>query len=180
MADIAAGLNVARRRFGVAILPPAEVAAEIDALRRALDDRQLARLPAHITLVPPVNVHPDEVDYAIDVCRRAAKNARPFGLQLGPPASFLPDSPTLLLEVHGALDALHDVRNDVFRPPLERTLAWPFVPHLTLLDEASEAQIAAALIALTGARYDFHVRALHLLEEQRSHVWEPIAEFAIR
>ena len=47
-----------RVRLGVALLIPPPFDREVDGLRRALDDGSLGRIPAHLTLVPPVNVKP--------------------------------------------------------------------------------------------------------------------------
>lgn len=166
-----------RRRLAVAIVPPAPVALEIDALRRALGDSRVARIPAHITLVPPVNVTVDRFDDALHVLRGAAQQVRPFGLRLGPPTTFLPATPVLYLSVSGDLDAFHELREYVFVEPLARPLVWPFVAHCTLLDGAAEERIESAMVALADATFDFHVGAVTLLEEAAGRVWRAIAEF---
>ena len=91
-----AGAGVARVRLGVALLVPPPLDAEIDGLRRALGDGTLGRMPAHLTLVPPVNVREDRLGEALAVLRRAAAATRPFTVTLGPPTTFLPDNPMLL------------------------------------------------------------------------------------
>ncbi len=50
-------------------------------------------MPAHLTLVPPVNVREDRLGEALAVLRRAAAATRSLTLTLGPPATFLPDNP---------------------------------------------------------------------------------------
>ena len=45
----------------------------------------------------------------------------------------------LYLPVGGDLDAVDDLRRRVWEPPLTRTLTWPFVPHVTLADDAAPA-----------------------------------------
>ncbi|MDP1806482.1 MAG: 2'-5' RNA ligase family protein, partial [Acidimicrobiales bacterium] len=132
-------------RLGVALLLRPPFDAEVDGMRRALGDGTLGRMPAHLTLVPPVNVREDRLGEALAVLRRAAAATRRFTLRLGPPATFLPDNPTLFLAVAGDVEAL---RNRVFVDPLARSLTWPFVPHVTLADEADPDRIAAALPAL--------------------------------
>jgi 2'-5' RNA ligase len=172
---------MAKRRLGVALLVPAPVDAEIDGLRRAAGDGALGRIPAHITLVPPVNVREERMDDALARLRTAAAEAKPFEITLGPPASFLPDSPTLYLAVSGpGLDDLHALRDRVFADPLARPLTWPFVPHVTLADEMAPARIDAALSAL--ADYEAHVRfeRLHLLQEGAGRMWTPIADAPFR
>ena len=167
-----------RVRLGVALLVPAPLDAEVDGLRRALGDGTLGRMPAHLTLVPPVNVREDRLREALAVLRNAAAATLPFTVTLGPPATFLPDSPTLYLPVEG-LPGEGDVRllrDRVFADPLARSLTWPFVPHVTLADEATPDRIAAALDALADYRVGVTFRRVHLLREGPGRVWEPIAD----
>lgn len=164
-----------RVRLGVALLVPAPLDGEIDGMRRALGDGTLGRMPAHLTLVPPVNVREDRLSEALAVLRRAAAATRPFTLTLGPPATFLPDNPTLYLSVIGDVQALRD---RVFVEPLARPLTWPFVPHVTLADEADPVRIAAAVDALADYRVDVTFDRVHLLREGPGRVWSPIADAA--
>lgn len=172
-----------RLRLGVALLVPEPLATEIDGLRRACGDGSRHRVAPHLTLVPPVNVRVDDLPLALGVLRRAAAATRPFTLRLGPPATFLPATPTLHLAVGGRGDAtvvLRRLRDAVFVPPLERDLTHPFVPHVTLSDEMDPDRIAGALTALA----DFFVEAdfdrVHLLEERRHgdahRRWVPVAD----
>src|ERR671922_1484794 len=107
-----------RQRLGVALLVPGPAAAEIDGLRRALGDGALGRIPAHLTLVPPVNVPVERVPAALTVLRSAGAAAGgPLRLQLGPAATFQPVTPVVYLEVGGDVDRLVALRDGVFRPP---------------------------------------------------------------
>lgn len=167
---------MARRRLGVVLLLQGAAGAEVDGLRRAVGDPALGRVPPHITLVPPVNVA--DVDAALSVLRSAAAATRPFRLSIGPPTTFLPDNPVLYLAVSGPVD---EVRERVFRRPLARTLTWPFVPHVTLLDGGPDDRLRAAEVALADYRAEVVVDRVHLLEERRRpedgvRVWEPIAD----
>lgn len=165
-----------RRRLGVALLLPQPAATEVDGLRRALGDGALGRIPAHLTLVPPVNVAADALADALDVLRRAAKQTRPLDLRLGPATTFAPVTPVVHLAVGGDIEALHALRDRVFRPPLERPLTHPFVPHVTVADDMDPARIPAATAALADYVVDVRVDVVHLLEEDRNRVWRPIAD----
>jgi 2'-5' RNA ligase len=182
-----------RKRFGVALLVPPPLADEIDGLRRALGDGALPRVPPHLTLVPPVNVRVEDVPAALAVLRDAADETRAIWVRLGPPATFLPDTPTIHLEVHSPLrrgpgggspnhveHPLLQIRDLVFRPPFERELTFPFVPHVTLCEGATEGRIAAAVAALADFEHDVCFDRVHLLEEQRGddgvRRWIPIAD----
>lgn len=170
-----------RRRVGVVLLVPPPWRDEIDALRRALGDETLGRIPGHLTLVPPVNVREDEMDRAQDLLRWAGEAVRPFTLALGPPTTFLPVNPVLYLGIGGDVAAVDKVRDMVFKPPLERSLTWPFHPHVTLLDNGDEDRIAAAVTALADVCMEVTFSSVHLLEETRreddgARVWGPIFE----
>jgi 2'-5' RNA ligase len=169
-----------KRRLGVALLLPEPVNTEVDALRLACDDGALGRIPSHATLVPPVNVRENAMDDALRVLREAGAATRRFTVQLGPMTTFLPVNPTLYLAVSGpGADDLRQVRDRVFKPPLERPLTWPFVPHVTVADEMDPDRIGAAVEALAGYRATVTFERVHLLEETKTatgRIWKPIAD----
>jgi 2'-5' RNA ligase/GNAT superfamily N-acetyltransferase len=174
---------MARLRLGVALLVPSPAREEIDGLRRALGDPALGRVPAHLTLVPPVNVRQESLGEALATLRRAAA-AGPgrLTLTLGPVTTFLPGSPVIYLAVGGDLEALHGLRDRVFSGPLERPLSWPFVPHVTLADQADPDGIPAAVATLSRYQALVTVEAVHLLQEAghgTGRRWEPLADAAL-
>lgn len=169
-----------RKRLGVALLVPAPQSEEVDGLRRALGDGALGRVPAHLTLVPPVNVAERDLGDALELLGAAAAVTSPFTLSLGPPATFWPDAPVVHLAAGGDVVALDRLRERVFQPPLARTLSWPFVPHVTLADEAAPDRIEAAVTALGSYRTEVRFERVHLLEEGQGRVWSVAADAAFR
>jgi 2'-5' RNA ligase len=180
---------MARLRLGVALLLPSPVREEIEGIRRALGDSALGRVPAHLTLVPPVNVRQESVGTALATLRRAAApGPRRLTLTLGPVTTFLPDSPVIYLAVGGDLEALHGLRDRVFSGPLERPLSWPFVPHVTLADQVDQVdqvdpeRIAAAVGVLSRYQALVAIDAVHLLQEAghgAGRRWLPLADAAL-
>ncbi len=164
--------------MGVVLLLPSDVTAAVDGIRRACGDRSLGRVPAHVTLVPPVNVRAAALDAAGAVVRAAAAAAAPFELTLGPAATFHPVTPVAHLGVGGDLEALSRLRAAVHVPPLDPVERFPFVPHVTLVDGAPEARLLALVDALVAPLATFVVDAVHLLEERRDddgvRRWRPV------
>lgn len=165
-----------RRRLGVVLLVPPPHDREIDGLRRAVGDGSLGKIPAHLTLVPPVNVRDDRMAEALAAIRGAATATRPIRARLGPPTTFLPENPVLYLAVTEGADEVRALRDRVFVEPLARELTWPFVPHVTLADEAEEDTILEALAVLSAFVVDVTFERVHILEEQPGQVWVPIAD----
>jgi 2'-5' RNA ligase len=169
---------MARLRLGVALLLPSPVAEEVDGLRRAVGDGSLARVPPHVTLVPPVNVRAENLSRGLAVVRAAAAStATELTVTLEAPTSFLPANPVLYLPLGGDVGAIDDLRRRVWEPPLTRDLTWPFVPHVTLADDAPEERIAAAVTALSAYRATVVFDRVQLLVERRPGPrWHPLAD----
>jgi 2'-5' RNA ligase/predicted N-acetyltransferase YhbS len=148
----------------------------VDGLRLALGESERDRIPPHLTLVPPVNVREDRMDAAHALLRDAAAATKPLRLTLGPPRTFLPDSPVLYLGVHGDVDELLGLREAIFKEPLQRPLSWPFVPHVTIVDGVQPYRIQAGMTALESFEREVVFEAVHLLEETEGHTWRVIAE----
>ena len=170
--------GVPKRRLGVVLLIPQPAAAEVDALRRATGG-DVEHVPPHITLVPPVNVNNERLPAAYDVARAAAASIHPMRLTLGPPATFLPATPVLYLAVNGDTDLLMQLRDRVFRPPLERAVDHDFVPHVTLADGIETDRITSALVALASVEISVTIRSVHVLEQHGDRLWRPIAEMPL-
>jgi len=166
-----------RHRLGVALLldPPGSV--EVDGLRRALGDTALGAVPPHVTLVPPVNVRAEDLGDALRVLRSAANDQTgPIAVDLGPVTTFMPASPVVYLAVGGPeLDRLARLRQAVVAGPMLRPDHWPWVPHVTLTDDAPADRIEAALAALFSYKAETVFDRVVLLEE-REHRWQPLAD----
>jgi 2'-5' RNA ligase len=109
------------------------------------------------------------------VLSEAAAASGPMRLELGPLATFLPANPVLYLRVGGDVDRVRHLRDEVFRPPLLRPLTWPFVPHVTVADDAEPDRIESALDVLRDYTGSCQVTQIHLLQERPGRIWEPIA-----
>jgi 2'-5' RNA ligase len=156
------------------LLVPEPFAREIDGLRRALGE-DLARVPPHLTLVPPVNVRIEDLGAALALLRRAGAAASPLVLTLGPPATFHPVNPVVYLSVGGDREGVSALRDAIFTGPLSREVEHDFVPHVTLVESTTPPRIEAALVALADYRAEITFDSVHLLQ-QFDRVWQPIAE----
>lgn len=155
---------------------PAPASIEIDALRRALDDRQLPRIGAHITIVPPINLHDDVVADAMVVVERAAASSTPLTLTLGPVATFDESSATRFLRVRpwDAVTALHDA---CWTGPFDRPRRRSFHPHVTIdIDGSPTDRPDPAVILLAGYSTAVVIDRLTILEhvdDAAGRRWEP-------
>ncbi len=153
-----------RRRFAVALIIPPPLSIEIDGLRRALGDRQLDRIEPHITIVPPINLHEDDVADALAVVQAAASVGEPMPLVLGPVTTFREDSPVRFLAVEPwePVTALHQA---CLAGVLGRPERRPFHPHVTVdIDGGTTAGVDPALAVLANYRAEVLIDRVTVLE----------------
>ncbi len=170
---------MARHRLAVVLLVEAPTSVEVDGLRRALGDATLGRVPAHVTLVPPVNVREDALPDAFDVVHAAAAACPALPLVLGPVRTFAPVNPVAYLAVTGEptdLVRLDGLREALHTGPLDRPAEHAFVPHVTVAPELPEDRLAASEVVLAAYRVEVVFERIHVLAEQPGRVWTPVGE----
>lgn len=168
-----------KRKLGAVLLLPRSIANEVDGLRRALGVSPIERVPPHITLVPPINVPEDEVDGALALVRGvAARQPTRLHITIGPIATFYPVTPVVFLSVNGpGVDAIRSMRDALDDGPLAQELKHPYVPHVTLSDDATDDEIRGALASLTHYVEPIALDGITVLEQDDGDkMWRPIAD----
>ncbi len=168
-----------RARLGVVLLLPGPVAAEVEGLRRALGDPALGDVPAHITLVPPVNVADRARPHALAVLRDAAAVSPPLRVDLGPAATFWPATPVVYLGVGGELEALGRLHGALVDGPWARPTTYPFVPHVTVGPDVPPALIPAAVELLSSYRRATTLTSVSVLREEPGGAWSLLEDVAL-
>ena len=163
---------MARRRFAVALVVPPPVSIEIDGLRRALGDRQLGRIDPHITIIPPINLHEDQIGDALAVVQAAARAAGPMALTLGPVATFAETSPVRFLAVE-PWEPVVELHRACWTDVLDRPEKRPFHPHCTVdIDGGPTDGADPALDLLAGFRVQVELDRVTVLENV-DRGWDP-------
>lgn len=174
-----------RRRVAVALLIPPPASIEIDALRRALGDRQLGRIEPHITLVPPINLREDDIADALAVVQAAARRSSPMDLTLGPVDTFDESSPVRFLAVD-PWGPVCELQRACWAGVLEREEKRPFHPHVTVdIDGGITGGPDPALELLAGYRADVLIDRVTVLENvdaddpEVKRIWEPYTGYRL-
>src|SRR5579871_4577417 len=162
---------VVRARLGVVLPLPAPAADEVDGLRRALGDRRIDAVAPHITLVPPVNVAPRDLDEALTRARDIAAAQAPLIVRIGPAATFWPQAPVVYLSVGADGDALDHLHDAFATRPWTRPTTWRFVPHVTIGQDVEPALIPGALRLLHAYRLDATLTVVRVLQEEPDGSW---------
>ncbi|MDO4258469.1 MAG: 2'-5' RNA ligase family protein [Actinomycetaceae bacterium] len=136
--------------FGVLVAIPEPWVSALTQARIDLGDELGARVPAHITLMPPVAVPKEARTEVIRHLRDVAQRHAPFRISLKGSGTFLPISPVAFVNVDEGAAACANLAEDIRSGPLDHPARFPYHPHVTLAQGVSEDVIARALHLARG------------------------------
>jgi len=154
-------------QYAVVCYLDGDLAKFAEGLRSQLAPQQ-SHLRAHITLLPPRLIPPDNESGnggAGKALRSAGLQLAPLRISLDQVESFLPLHPTVYLRVHHGARHLRSIYETLNTGDLAAADPWPYLPHLTLatLPDAGQARAALAQAQQHWQRYEGE-RELTLIE----------------
>ncbi len=169
-ADAVSLPSVTGSSVGVTIPIPEPLAGTLELWRASFGDPMAAVVPPHITLITTTPA--TDWDETIDHVRAVARDQAPFTVRLRGTGSFRPVSPVIFLRLVEGFDACVDLHARLQAGPLERELAFPFHPHVTVAHDVSDAAMDAAVEELQTFEASFEVRSMGLYEHVPSGLWK--------
>jgi 2'-5' RNA ligase len=158
--------------IGVALPIPEPFLGELGAYRERFGDPLAHAIVAHITLVPPTPVdNAERLDAVVAHLERCATGMRPFHLVLAGSQTFRPVSPVVFVPLAAGEAEVRAVEAAVRRGPLDRSLMFPYHPHLTVAHNLDEEWLDQAEEAMAPYRAEFDVDALALFVQGSDAVW---------
>lgn len=130
--------------LGVVIAVPEPWVSLITETRLKLGDECAAKVPAHITIMPPLAVPSADREAVFDHLAAVAKRHHPFRITVRGTGTFLPTSPVVYLDIAKGARQCADLADDVRCGPLEYELRFPYHAHITLAQNLPEDRLRAA------------------------------------
>jgi 2'-5' RNA ligase len=115
----------------------------VEKLRRELHPTT-AHMAAHLTILPPRELAGTEAS-AVEFLEEACGNVVPFSVELGDVETFLPNTPTVFIEVKQAASRMRELHDQLCGKGLRCQENWPYTPHLTILKTEQDAEARSAL-----------------------------------
>jgi 2'-5' RNA ligase len=171
---------VSPRNIGVAIGLPEPVAAELQGWREKLGDPSAARIVPHVTLLPPTAVASELLPQVEEHLRSVVENSRPFDVRLRGTATFRPVTPVVFVPLVEGIAECELLAERVRSGPLERELAYPYHPHVTVAQDVPDDALDRGYAALAEYEARFRVWGLQMFEQGADHVWRPQRDFPFR
>lgn len=166
-----------RRNMGVAIGLPEPSNSELQRWRERLGDPNAARIPPHVTLLPPTALPESVLDEVEEHLRQVAAGESPFRMRLRGSATFRPVSPVVFVPVVQGIADCERVEAKVRCGPLHRTLRFPYHPHVTVAHDLEPEALDRAFDVLADYDAAFVVWGFTLFEQDLGGVWRPQRDF---
>ena len=171
------GAAGASRSIGVAIGLPEPYNSELQRWRERLGDPNAARIPPHVTLLPPTDVPSDSLPEIEEHLRLVAMAEQDFEIRLRGSATFRPVSPVVFVPLVQGISECERLEAKVREGPLHREIRFPYHPHVTVAHDLPADALDDAFGALASYEADFLVHGFSLFEQDADGTWRPQRDF---
>ncbi|OKK20907.1 phosphoesterase [Streptomyces sp. CB00455] len=165
--------------LGVSIAVPEPYGSQLQERRAGFGDVAAHGIPTHVTLVPPTEVEAERLPAIGAHLAGVAAGFRAFRMRLGGTGTFRPLSPVVFVQVVEGAAGCTRLQNELRAPegPLDRRLAFPYHPHVTVAHGISEEAMDLAFEALAGYAADWVCEGFALYEQGSDGVWRKLREY---
>ncbi|PRX91852.1 2'-5' RNA ligase family protein [Allonocardiopsis opalescens] len=163
----------------MAIPVPEPYGSELQLWRALLGDPLGLRVPAHITLLPPTRVSRLALGELEAHLYRTGAAHPPFTVVLRGTASFRPVSAVVFVAVRQGAAECERLQRYVRSGPLERPLAFPYHPHVTVAHGLDDERLDAAGRRLADYEVKFTADSFGLYEHGADGFWRLRRRYAL-
>jgi 2'-5' RNA ligase len=168
---------MAHREIGVAIGIPEPYTSELQGWRERLGDPNASDIPPHVTLLPPTELHTDDLAEVEEHLQSLAQDHGSFTMHLRGSGTFRPISPVVFVPLVQGIGECEQLEVAVRSGPLLREVRFPYHPHVTVAHDVEDAMLDRAFAELAAYDARFPVWGFSLFEKGRDAVWRPQRDF---
>ncbi len=147
--------------------------------RVKVGDAQATLVPPHVTLLPPTEVARSERAGISEHLARVAAGHPPFEMHLSGTGTFLPVSDVVFVAVARGIGNCELLASDVRSGPLERTLSFPYHPHVTVAHDVPRDMLELAYTGLGDLAAEFSVSSFTEYEQTPAGAWTVAREYPL-
>jgi 2'-5' RNA ligase len=166
-------------RVGVAVQIPEPHASVLAGWRRRIGDPEADKIPPHVTLLPPTDFEPEQLELVEKHLAEAAATAAPFTMRLAGAGTFRPVSQVVFVQVSSGIAQCEQLEQAVRRPPIERQLAFPYHPHVTVGHDIADQQLDEAFEGLRDFVAQFQVDSFRMYTQDPDGRWRSCRVFPL-
>jgi 2'-5' RNA ligase len=164
---------------GVAVTIPEPWGSQLQRSRESFGDLAGPAIPPHVTLLPPTPLEGEVLERFLEHLTEVSALAQPFDMVLSGTGTFRPVSPVVFVQVSQGISACERLERAVRSGPVQRTLDFPYHPHVTVAHHLDDEALDRAFTELADFRASFRVDHLELYHHDHDGVWRVVHRFAL-
>jgi 2'-5' RNA ligase len=168
-----------RLTVGIALAIPQPHAAVLGGWRRRIGDPEADRVPPHVTLLPPTEIEPDQLELLEKHLAEAARTVLPFTMRLSGTGTFRPVSQVVFVQVSAGIAECELLERAVRRAPISREVEFPYHPHVTVGHDVSDERLDEAYDGLRNFVAQFAVDRFTLYSQDEGGSWHTHREYVL-
>ena len=165
--------------LGIVVPVPEPWAQLLVDWRSKVGDPQAAVVPPHVTLLPPTEVPLSRRPAIVKHLTAVARSHPPFHMHLSGTGTFQPVSDVVFVTVARGIGNCELLADDVRRGPLERSLSYPYHPHVTVAHDVPPDMLELAYSGLSELSAEFRVDAITEYEQTDGGAWAVAREYPL-
>ena len=165
--------------IGVVVPVPEPWAQLLVDWRTKVGDAQARLVPPHVTLLPPTEVPAVERAAVAEHLADVARAHPSFTMHLAGTGTFSPVSDVVFVTVARGIGDCELLATDVRTGPLERTLSFPYHPHVTVAHDVPPDMLEFAYSGLSDLDAEFRVDAFTEFQQSEGGVWTVAREYPL-
>ncbi len=170
------------RTIGVAVGIPEPWGSQLDERRAGAGDPMAPLIPAHLTLLGPTEVDATPA-MSMKIEEHLASVAaahRSFHVHLRGTGTFRPITQVVFVVVAAGISECELLSADIRSGPLNRTLSYPYHPHVTVAHDVPTDALDMVFDELASFEARFPIDGFTLYEHGAGGLWQPRRRFPLQ
>ena len=164
---------------GVAIPVPEPWGSYLQRQRREYGDPRAEHTPTHVTLLPPTPLQPAQIRPFREHLALVARSQPSFEVVLRGTGTFRPVSEVVYVQLARGVSSCERLESAVRSGPVERALAFPYHPHVTVVHDGPEHVLDRAFEDLAAFTCRFEVETFRLYLHSGDEVWSQVEDYRL-
>ena len=165
--------------IGVVVAVPEPWSQLLVDWRAKVGDPQAAVVPPHVTLLPPTEVPLGRRPAIAAHLASVARSHPPFDMHLSGTGTFQPVSDVVFVAVARGIGNCEMLADAVRTGPLERSLSFPYHPHVTVAHDVPADMLELAYCGLSDLSAEFRVEHFTEFEQSPEGAWTVAREYPL-
>ena len=165
--------------IGVVVPVPEPWAQLLVDWRGKVGDPQASVVPPHVTLLPPTEVPLSRRPAIAAHLAAVAREHSPFDMHLAGTGTFQPVSDVVFVAVARGIGNCELLADAVRTGPLERSLSFPYHPHVTVAHDVPADMLDLAYCGLSDLSAEFRVDHFTEFEQTGGGAWTVAREYPL-